>query len=247
MDKNEDFRSMPEFAPLYKTLPYEYRDYERVRVFFKGNEEGIKELLPEPLEYLSNDVEAFVMHVPEMESGLEEYWEAGFLLTAKYKDIEGSHMVCEYVTDDSALCAGREIWGYPKKISNTNLEKEGEEIIGTMERKGKKVLQIKFKPTGQDIEEPAFFPRLQVRRIPKADGPGYDIDQLVIMRFAGDSKDFSASGIKSKRSGTAEVEIGKSKFDPLYKLKPIEVTGAVFTVGDFDLDYASEVIDLSDD
>lgn len=241
----EKFSPMPYFSPSYpEELPYKYRNHETISVYFRADEDAVREFLPEPLEYVSNIVQAYISYTPEQQGGLEEYSEGGIVLQAEYDDITGGFVAAEYVTTDDALLCGREIWGYPKKTAEVSFEKGEEGISGSVRRKGTEILSVDFHPDDRDFERPQTLPRLQRRRIPKATEPGYDINQIVIMRFSGGDSDFDPDSIHTQESGTGSVNFKESEADPLYRLAPQETLGAMYTVDDLDLGYADEVVDL---
>lgn len=236
---------LPQHSPLYPELPYEYNDYKRFSVFGQANEDAIRELLPDPLEYVSNEFEAFVLHAPNIE-GLPAYYEGGVVVSAGYEDLEGAHMLCEYVNNDAAVAAGREIWGYPKKMATVTLEENGSTATGTITRNGTEILQLSFSEQDIDPDPPQLFPRLQVKQIPSADGSGYGINQIVKMSFEGDESHFSADDVSQYTTGNGSIEFGQNKEDPLYKLAPTEIRGGAVTTGSFHLGTGEIVADLNE-
>jgi acetoacetate decarboxylase len=74
---------------------------------------------------------------------------------------------------------------------------------------------------------------VQTKRIPRADGEGYDVDQ-VIRNELRDPK------VHASRRGAAALYLGGSPvMDPLFELEIDSVLGAEFVVADFVLDYGS--------
>lgn len=232
--------TIPEYAPPYPDLPFEYNGYRRLSMYCRADGDVVREYLPEPLEYVGDAIEVFVLYAPDV-SGLAEYWEGGVVVQARYGDVVGAHMLTEYVTSDDALLAGREIWGYPKKMADITFREGDDEIHGTVTRGGVDLIDATFTPREVEFEPPRLFPRLQVKRVPRADGPGYDVDRVVKLAFDGDSTDFDASSVDSRRVGTGRVELGSGPNDPLGALGPTDVVGGAFTVGDFTLGYGEDV------
>lgn len=240
MSNERPYYIMPEYSPVYPKLPYYYRQYRRISIYCKGNEDAIREFLPKPLEYVNNQFEVFVLNNTEVE-GLDNYQEAGIVITAKYKDIVGAYMAYEYVNSDDALLAGREIWGYPKKMADCSVTETEEKIVGICSRKGKEIIHAEFvKDENAKFEIPQLFPRIQVKRIPRGDAPGCDVDK-VFMMFGDTGNEFGAMHEIVMGKGTVTFE--KSEFDPLYKLGPAEIIGARFATGDFVLDYGKDITD----
>lgn len=235
---------LPQHSPLYPDRPYEYQNYRRLSVYGHAEESTIRDLLPEPLEYVSSEFEAFVLEAPEID-GLNGYQEGGVVIRAQYEEYEGAHMLAEYVNDAGAVAAGREIWGYPKKMATVSLEEGPDAVRGTVERNDSEILQLDFQKADVDVEVPTLFPRLQTKQIPRADGSGYDVNQVVKMTFEGDSDHFDAERIESQTTGHGEVSFEPSDEDPLYQLGPTDVIGGVLTVGNFTLSTGEILADLT--
>lgn len=230
----KEYTILPEYAPLFPQLPYHYKNYKRISVFGRANEDAIRKFLPDKFEYLSNVFEVFVLRNEEV-NGLDPYSEGGIVIPCKYKGIEGAYMAFEYVDSDDALCAGREIWGYPKKFGIVTFEETEESISGSITRKGKKIIDIQVNKDNKEVQAPNLFPRLQVKRIPKANEYGTDVDQVI-------KNEFEGSIVHKKITGSASLSFKFSAEDPIANLGPVEVLGGQFVIGDFTLTYG-KVID----
>jgi acetoacetate decarboxylase len=229
-----EYTVLPEYAPLYPPLPYHYKNYHKISVYCRGNRNAIEKFLPSKFEFVSDTFEIFVLKNDQIE-GLDPYSEGGIVIPCKYKDRVGAYMAFEYVDTDDALCAGREIWGYPKKLAEvTYTEKDGQ-IHGKITRKGKTIIDISLTLDEKaSVTPPNLFPRLQVKRMPKADQYGTDMDQVIL-------NEFEDSIIHTKQYGNATVNWEHSTFDPLAELGPTEVLGGVFVIGDFTLTYGKVI------
>ncbi len=223
---------LPEGSPLYPTLPYVYEQYRRLSVYFRAPEEAVRQILPAPLEYVSDVAEAFILSVPQV-SGLVPYSEGGIVVTARYRDIVGGHVAYEYVENDDSLAAGREIWGYPKKLAAVGYREGGERVEGSLRRRGVRILNAEAVLDGSPIQPPRLLPRLVVRRIPRVDGPGLELEQVILNDLEGT--------VAERRTGRGHLAFEASDWDPLYKLGPLEVLGAALTVGSFVLTYGKEL------
>ena len=125
----------------------------------------MQKLLPKEFTVTDDVFEVFILKNNKID-GLENYNEGGLIIPCSYKDLSGACMSFEYVDSDDALCAGREIWGYPKKIGEIEFNVEGNKVSGSVSRKGKKIIDIAFEETGEEFNQPNLFPRLQVKRMP---------------------------------------------------------------------------------
>lgn len=230
-----EYTVLPDYAPLYPQVPYHYKNYEKISVYCKGHREVIERFLPKDFEYVSDVFEIFVLK-NEVIEGLDPYSEGGIVIPCKYKDIVGAYMAYEYVDTDEALCAGREIWGYPKKLADVEYRNEHGQVHGKITRKGKVIIDIKLTLADVEVTPPNLFPRLQVKRMPRADKYGMDMDQVILNEFVDPV-------IHTRKNGTAEVNWEYSSFDPIAELGPVEVIGGVYVVGDFTLTYGKIIED----
>lgn len=223
--------TMPDAAPLYSGVPINYKGFRKLSVLCKANPEGIRKTLPSVFTPVGDIVEVFLMNVVEVE-GLDPYMEGGIVIPCKYEDTVGAHVVYEYVTDDDSMAAGREIWGYPKKLADMTFEESGNNVRSTLTRRGVQLIGIDFEKDDSlsDYSRPIMQPRLQLKRFVRADGTGFDMDQIITNVLTG-------STIRERYLGNAKVTINGSKQDPLDWFMPLEVVGAEFIVADFVLGY----------
>ncbi len=180
--------SMPRQCGLFPPPPYLYPKMRALILLFQCAP-GIKEkYLPpelEPIEYGFDSI--FISEYPDSTVG--PYNENLILLNCTYKDVQGSFVLNIYVDSDEALTAGREIWGYPKKLCDIKLspiqEINGRNIItGSLTRKNITFLKIKAEvldnPPGMDpkgmVEN---MPLFNLKLIPDvADNKKYALRQL---------------------------------------------------------------------
>ncbi|MHA1145237.1 MAG: acetoacetate decarboxylase family protein [Candidatus Helarchaeota archaeon] len=82
------------------------------------------------------------------ESSIGPYNENLILLYCKFEDKAGLFVMNIYVDDDVALTAGREIWGYPKKMAHIELSQvQGNIVKGSLTRKEKKLIDVEVELT----------------------------------------------------------------------------------------------------
>jgi len=229
-------------SDLYPLPPYKYEEYRKLSAYCEGNENEIRDLIPSPLEYVTNIFEVSIINITKI-SGLKPYMEAALAVPVKYKNNFGGHVAYEWTSTDDALCCGREIWGYPKKLLDRAELLEKENLIkGNVWRKGAKILSINFQIDTKHInfEPPILQPRLQLKIIPRANGTGEDVKKIILIPVKG-WLPYEATLLKT---GKAAVSFEQSESDPLYRLMPIRVLSGAFAVGSFILDYGEELADL---
>ncbi|MGY3146430.1 acetoacetate decarboxylase [Bradyrhizobium sp. USDA 3397] len=230
--------TVPDSTPLFKALPRHYVGYRKLSVFCGASPEGIRKALPADLEYVSNRIEVFVMDCPEVHDrdnpamGPRAYLEGGVVVQAGYHGVTGGHVLCEYVTTDDAMAGGREVWGYPKKLGQVTYDETSDgSITAKVSRLGQALISLGFRPTEAEFEKPILHPRLQVKRILRADGRGFDVDQIIL-------NELSDAKIVSRTCGTGSVTLGgRTEMDPLMELGSTCVMGAEHVVVEFKLGY----------
>lgn len=236
--------TIPHRSPLFKPLPRHYAEFEKLSVICRAPKEAVRRALPAPLDYVSDIIEVFAYKCPKVYdltvpgAGPRSYTESGIVLQAAVDGVAGGHVAYEYVTTDDAMAPGREIWGYPKKLAEVDWEVSGSTIRSRTVRRGQTLIDIKFTEGGAAYDKPVLQPRLQIKRIPRADGAGYDVHQIILNRLG-------KWTLFDTVVGTAEVRLGGIEtMDPLFDLGPLEVIGAEKTRAEFELGYGEIFKDL---
>lgn len=125
--------SQPAHAPLYARPPIYYKNVEAISLDYETDEEAALDQLPEGLE-LSVPVLATLMLIRYPFSTLGAYEEAILGIHCTWQGEEQFYIPHIVVNNDVPLAAGREIWGFPKKMARITLEKEADLIWGNVER-----------------------------------------------------------------------------------------------------------------
>ncbi|AYC32996.1 hypothetical protein D3880_11750 [Pseudomonas cavernae] len=233
MSKTDGY-SLPECAPLFERPPYSYRSYRKLSAFCRTDAQELQRMLPAGFELTSDLIEVFIMDVPDGGS-LGSYREGGIVAQVRFGEYEGGHVLYEYVTTDDSMAAGREIWGYPKKIGEVEWLEQGGKVSASLTRRGRPLIAIEFIQDESAIyDKPVLQPRLQVKKFPSADGRSLDIDKVIL-------NELRAGTVHSSIKGRAQVSLNGWEQDPLHKLSILEVIGAEFLVADFILEFAREL------
>lgn len=139
--------SMPRQCGLYPPPPYIYPGMRGILVILQCKPGIKKKYLPpefEPIDYGLDLV--FITEYPE--SNLGPYNESVIMLNCTYKGNPGAFVFNIYVDSEEALTAGREVYGYPKKMCNIKLsEIQNNKVKGSLTRKGKTFLEVEVELT----------------------------------------------------------------------------------------------------
>lgn len=233
---------IPQNSPLYVPLPHAYRNIHWCSVICKIKRDLLEDFVQKPLELPETEkplFEVFVAHYGESEIG--SYREAGIIVPARYKEINASHFSNLYLDSDAGIAAGREIIGFPKKYAGVYYSENGNTVTGSVVRKEMQIFSIYgdfSKPV--KVDRLPVAPRLQVRYIPKVDGPGSDLHQVIATRWPPD-KGSQTVRIHDRKTGSAKVIFGENDEEDFTMLNEAEVLGAVKIHMDFSLDYATVI------
>ena len=120
---------------LQKFVP-NFTGINALNVVFETTPEFVREVLPPPLEPAAAPLVTISMQITDQYKGMT------CLVASRYKDIEGNFGLGYVMNSDTAVIFGRELWGEPKKVGKTKITRNGDELIGTMERYGQELMRI---------------------------------------------------------------------------------------------------------
>jgi acetoacetate decarboxylase len=233
------FVPSPEFSPPYPPLPHHFNDAHGLQILCQAPKGAIKRTLPRPLE-LTGAEDLFVLQMgwsPDCE-GFNVH-EIQINAPVKWKNGTGSTTVIEYIDSDMGLIAGREIWGWPKKMAD---------IVWTQTAGGWTITCNKQKDQGSiplmkveytisksvpKVEWPPMEPVYLVKRIPNASPSVPPLTQLVCVG-CGLPKNSgltpSPTAVTTNTTGTAQVQFFDGPHDPLTFFGPVKVLDAKMSI-----------------
>lgn len=226
--------NMPLHAPLIPSpfVPYECPDNRTLFALCRGNAEQIQQFLEyTPFEYVDNRLLISISDFSNCNK--VPFMDCAIVVPVKYQDQYGGYYLFEYEDNDAAIAAGRDLWGYPKKYAHIQLEEDDGVIKGIAKRANQTIIEIECN-LNQPIPafaQPQVTPHLNLRAIPKPDGPGIEKLQVIARDT---SPDFEKH---SEQYGQTTVRIKGLSTDPIDRLEPFEVIGGGLTIGHF---YATE-------
>jgi acetoacetate decarboxylase len=241
----------------YPPPPYAYRGVEDVFVAYECSRAGAETLLP-PGVVVADETPrciAWARWVPF--SAFGPYHEAYVMIRASFEGQTYLYQPFIFTDNEIPLVAGREIWGYAKKLAIMDRSwggvgsTFGEQLVFTAERpRGQRILTVAM--ACDRLCDPATLenlPVLSTRLLPSAErGPRPSVAELVQLDVTA-SIHQSADGTPKLWTGRASVTMdARSEVDPWYLLAPRRVLAGWFGVFDFDLRHGKVVHDyLADD
>ena len=157
----------------YDVLPLTYTNSRWSAFFYRADEKDLRHVLPKALE-LEDDVVEF-WYVDHLHTGLGPYGEMGVTVAVSHKAGDGKtyyggYYPYMYLTQDTAVFAGREPFGFPKKIAYIAISEHGGKIDDgyggfgndyfnfTMERRGYLMHTATGRYDDADLpEQPKFY------------------------------------------------------------------------------------------
>jgi len=127
--------SMPLYSPSYPPGPYRFINREYLIITYETDMSLLRETVPEPLEVSKPIVKFEFIRMPDS-SGFGSYTESGQVIPVKFKGKQGIYIQSMFLNDYAPIAAGREIWGFPKKLANPELKIQKEALVGKLEYGG---------------------------------------------------------------------------------------------------------------
>jgi acetoacetate decarboxylase len=131
--------SIPAASPSYPTGPYRFIDREYMIITYETDPDLVRAALPEPLEPADRPLVNYEWIKMPDSSGFGSYTESGIVIPAKLKGEDVGFVAQMYLDDDPPIAAGREIWGFPKKLAQPKLEIAKDTLTGTLHYAGERV------------------------------------------------------------------------------------------------------------
>lgn len=122
--------------PIYdiSALPLTYTNSRWSAFVYRADEKDLKRILPEPMK-LEDDVVEF-WYVDHDHTMLGPYLEMGVTISASYEGYKAGYYPYMYLTSGAGVFAGREPFGFPKKIGRITCLEHGGKKDNGYEAKG---------------------------------------------------------------------------------------------------------------
>jgi acetoacetate decarboxylase len=236
----------------YAPPPYNYRGVQDMFIAYAADPEGVAALLPPGVE--AADAEpvciAWGRWIPFSSFG--PYNEAYVMVRVNLDGQTYLYQPFIFTDNEIPLVAGREIWGFGKKLaamersSGGGSDPFGEQMLFTVERpRGQRIMTMSI--ACDRLADPAEIedlPVLSTRIVPSAEaGRPPSVAELVRLDVAATLHQ-SADGTPELYTGRASVSMdARSPVDPWHLLAPTRILQGWFGVFDFDLFHGKVVHD----
>jgi acetoacetate decarboxylase len=231
---------MPYVHPFYPPLPASYRDVRSQLVFFETEPDAVARFLPEPLEPSPDGLAvAAGIEVPFC-SAYGAFNEAFLMLKARFRGEDGWYLPIIWHDGPAGIAAGREIYGAPKVYASIDIAFAGRTMRTVASMGG--IAAVTIESTLDEAIAPEALPSLRpdwrLKVIPRADGPGPAIKQLVDASGAN-----TAVTVSSAFRANGTVAFGACPQSDFTALDPRAVRDAFFNESSFREGYGRVVYD----
>ncbi|NHI94638.1 MAG: hypothetical protein EAX96_19255 [Candidatus Lokiarchaeota archaeon] len=207
-------KSIPIYGSLYPEPPYIYHGTRLILVLFQVDKNKLVDVIPEGLKLPSGkNTTVMAFFADYVKSSIGQYYEAATLIDVKCESktlgkVRGFYCNSMFVDSDTAMAAGREIWGFPKKLAKIQLIEKGNQVIGTLERRNIEIMKMTLDLENDIAELPMpDIPIITFRQFFAPGGGDYSLKQ-----FQKIPMELEPDKIKS---GNLKLEFKHSEEDPL--------------------------------
>lgn len=234
--------AMPLTSPAYPPGPYRFTDREYLIVTYRTDPDKLAALIPAPLEMVEPVVKFEFIRMPDS-TGFGDYTESGQVIPVSFRGERGGYTHAMYLNDYPPIAAGRELWGFPKKLAAPEIKVDKDQINGVLRYGAVPVALLTMGYKHRALAADKGFamiaaPGYLLKIIPHVDGSAR-ICELV--RYV--CTDIT---IKGAWEGPASLELLHHALAPVAALPVREIISGVHIVSDLTLDLGKVAYDYLD-
>lgn len=238
MIKTQDWGfTNPIVSDLYGSPPLVWKDMDVHLVVYETEIGNVEKVIPEPLKARTNKV--IVWH-SQFTLGTTQgaFKETAIYVQVEHNGVEGDYEPFLYVNSHLPLTAGREIWGYQKKMADIAITPDMEAVRAETTRLNHQIIKALVVPryiASMDEIPWSSGGVYSLKYIPSAEEGGEPVRELVLTpgKFTAQEGKFFG--------GPASVTFERSEIDPTYLLEPQKILGGFFGKGDLYLPFGKVV------
>lgn len=231
--------AMPMHNPAFPPGPYRFVDREFLIITYRTDPVALQKIIPAPLKMTDAIVKFEFINMPDS-TGFGHYCESGQVIPVTLDGVAGGYVHSMYLNDHPPIAAGRELWGFPKKLGDPELRVHKDTLIGTLDYSDMRVATgtMGFKHTTLDPKvalASLLAPNYLLKIIPHVDGT-QRICELV-------QYNLTDVIVKGAWSGPGALELAAHALAPVASLPVLEIISATHILADLTLPYGTVVYD----
>jgi len=213
---------MPVWDPPFGPPPYPMLYAELLLVEFETHGDELLRITPPPFTKANhNRVTVFVGDCSQLSHSLF-YHEAAFVQPIEYSERQASTIPYIWTSTDTAMLAGRELYGMPKMLcDHESLHLAANQVVGRLHRNGTLMLELAISIDAEaDPQELPFKPPFAfLRHVPSPDPEWPALQHLIWVEPQNFQAEFCWRG-------RGEIHIYNALGSAFGRLQPERVTGA---------------------
>jgi len=231
--------SLPINNNLYGKPPLIYKEADTLLIPFMSDPKVISELVPEPMEYVAEGLVSAQFNKYNT-IGAGRSIEIFLNIPVTFQGEVGTYIASAFLNNDRPMAAGREIWGFEKKMAQCEFEEKNDGIIYSSAERGGSIVQkgsVERKEIGNWEEVAGSLVYFCVKLIPSVekDAPPA-VAQLTRTELTGYK-------VLSIEKGPASLEFPMSPASFLHTVPILDVLGGYYTQWGCTLGYGTVVHD----
>jgi acetoacetate decarboxylase len=123
--------AMPLTSPAFPPGPYRFVNREFLIISYRTDPDALAAVIPAPLEMTDPVVKFEFIRMPDS-TGFGDYTEAGQVIPVRFRGETGGYVHAMFLDCEPPIAAGREIWGFPKKLASPELRVEKDTLRGIL-------------------------------------------------------------------------------------------------------------------
>lgn len=231
--------AMPIYNPAYPPGPYRFVDREYLIITYRTNPDLLQKMIPAPLKLAEPVVKFEFINMPDS-TGFGHYCESGQVIPVTLGNESGGFVLSMYLNDHPPIAAGRELWGFPKKLGQPELRVHTDTLMGTLDYSDIRVATgtMGFKHQTLDtqkIKTAMAAPNYLLKIIPHVDGRPRICE---IVRYC-----LTDIEVKGAWGGPGALDLHDHALAPVADLPVLELLSTVHIVADLTLPLGTVVHD----
>jgi len=223
--------AMPIHNPSYPPGPYRFIDREYLIISYRTEPARLEAVIPAPLKLAEPVVKFEFINMPDS-TGFGHYSESGIVIPVTLDGVQGGYVHSMYLNDQPPVAAGRELWGFPKKWAEPQLQVHKDTLMGTLDYSDFRVATgtMGFKHKALDktaVLAAMSTPSFLLKIIPHVDGSPRICE---IVKFC--LQDIT---IKGAWSGPGALDLHPHALAPVSEFPILEILSAVHIIADLTL------------
>lgn len=213
-------RGLPFLKPLYGLPPYQYVGDVVLIIAYEAEEAAIREVLPRELEPAPDNAVAMCFFLCPEVTGMGAHNFTMPCIPVRYGDYAGQFVPYLYTSTDASLACYREGQGWPAVLGQTEITEDGGRVRARVVRNGREIISATARTGGETITSIDFLPVILYKEIPSFDGQYCDAAYFLTSTSLLTNINFKA--------GTGELDFPDPGDDPIARLKPLQITSALY-------------------